>query len=303
MKKIGIVTVLYNSNNLLSDFFSSIAMQDYANFTVYLVDNTPSESTRLKISELKDKYYLANVIHIENTQNVGAAEGNNVGIKQALSDGCNYLILCNNDIYFSNPRLFSTLIFKAETKHLQIIAPKIYFANSNKIWYAGGGIIDWKAAVIHYGNGKVDNPHFNLSGPTGYAPTTFVLLNARVFNDVPMLDSTYFIYTEDLDFMFIAKAKGHTIWYDANIFIYHKESSTTGGVFSNIGLFYNARNRIYFARKFYPKTKKIIAIGYVIVSMLYHAFRQKRINAIMSVSRGFFQGLLLRVSKEKLPQL
>lgn len=40
--KIGLVTVLYNSPDVLPDFFSSLAKQDYNNYCLYVVDNSSS---------------------------------------------------------------------------------------------------------------------------------------------------------------------------------------------------------------------------------------------------------------------
>ncbi|HVX49198.1 MAG TPA: glycosyltransferase, partial [Chitinophagaceae bacterium] len=65
MEKIGLVSVLYNSDNLLEDFFRSIAIQDYKDYAIYLVDNTPGEETRKIIKRLTDELHLTNVKHVE----------------------------------------------------------------------------------------------------------------------------------------------------------------------------------------------------------------------------------------------
>ncbi len=38
-EKIGIVTVLYNSESVLSEFFETLNRQTYKNFVLYVVDN------------------------------------------------------------------------------------------------------------------------------------------------------------------------------------------------------------------------------------------------------------------------
>ena len=37
--KIGVVTVLYNGERVLDDFFRSLGEQTYENFTLYVIDN------------------------------------------------------------------------------------------------------------------------------------------------------------------------------------------------------------------------------------------------------------------------
>ena len=46
-KKIGIVTVLYNSESVLDDFFRTLNEQTYRNFVLYLVDNNSSLSLNI----------------------------------------------------------------------------------------------------------------------------------------------------------------------------------------------------------------------------------------------------------------
>ena len=62
--KIGLVTVLFNSNDVLPDFFSSIAVQDYTNYILYLIDNSPSIQTKELINTLQLKYKLTAIQHI-----------------------------------------------------------------------------------------------------------------------------------------------------------------------------------------------------------------------------------------------
>ncbi|HWB26128.1 MAG TPA: glycosyltransferase family 2 protein [Chitinophagaceae bacterium] len=298
MEKIGLVTVLYKSDELLEDFFKSIATQDYKNCEIYLIDNTPSPATREVIKKMQEKFELNNITHIECSKNVGAAAGNNIGIELALNSYCDYVILSNNDIYFNNTRLFSSLLSLAKSKALPIIAPKIYYADSNKLWFAGGGVIKWQAAVTHYGNTEEDKGQYNSSCFTGYAPTTFVFMEAGVFKAVKEMDTSYFIYSEDLDFMHRASNKGYKIWYEASLSLFHKVSSTTGGVFSDAGFYYTTRNRIYFARKFYSFLQSSIAITYVSLSLLRHAILQKRASAVQSFFRGLRHGIIMKVSKK-----
>ena len=43
MGKIGLVTVLFKSDDVLDDFFASIARQTYKDHILYLVDNSPND--------------------------------------------------------------------------------------------------------------------------------------------------------------------------------------------------------------------------------------------------------------------
>ena len=60
--KIGIVTVTYNSENVLDDFFKSIQHQDYKNFLLFFIDNSSSDKSveHIKSWDFPNKVLLEN---------------------------------------------------------------------------------------------------------------------------------------------------------------------------------------------------------------------------------------------------
>jgi hypothetical protein len=63
---------------------------------------------------------------IPHAVNVGIAEGDNQGIQAALADGCDYVLLLNNDVDFE-PETFATLVADLNTLNCDLLAPKILF--------------------------------------------------------------------------------------------------------------------------------------------------------------------------------
>ncbi|MGB2363784.1 MAG: glycosyltransferase family 2 protein, partial [Flavobacteriales bacterium] len=132
--KIGIVTVTFNSSSVLDDFFTSIEQQDYSDFNLYIIDNNSVDDTLSKV----DSWDFKSKVILKNTNNLGVAAGNNQGIKLALKDGCDFVLLLNNDTIFED-KLLSKLVETYNTYGSSIVVPKMnYFSPSNMIWYAGG---------------------------------------------------------------------------------------------------------------------------------------------------------------------
>ena len=52
MDKIGIVTITYNSANVLSGFIESVFNQTYKNFILYVVDNSSKDDTKKILKSL-----------------------------------------------------------------------------------------------------------------------------------------------------------------------------------------------------------------------------------------------------------
>src|ERR1035438_2979596 len=88
--KIGVVTVLYNSASVLPDFFASVDLQSYRHFVVYCVDNASQDGSAKMCADRGDRYIV-----IQNAQNMGVAAGNNQGIRDAIKDGCEYVLFLN----------------------------------------------------------------------------------------------------------------------------------------------------------------------------------------------------------------
>ena len=122
-KKIGIVTVLYNSESVLDDFFSTLERQSYKNFVLYVVDNKSPDNSLNKTKELAKSVSFETVI-IENQQNDGVAKGNNLGIEKALADSCDYILLSNNDVVLYEDTILN-LLMAAERNNDLVVVPKI----------------------------------------------------------------------------------------------------------------------------------------------------------------------------------
>lgn len=299
MEKIGYVAVLFKEENLLPDLFEGIAMQTCPAFCIYLIDNAPCVEMRAMIDSLRNKYHLLSIQHFENTKNLGAAEANNIGIKMAIKDGCTACILSNTDITYDDPGLFCEMAKLSGEKKAEIIAPKIYYFNTKKIWYAGGDIVKWKGGVVHYLDKKEDTQVADTSGFTGYAPTTFVYIKTSVFKDIGFLDKQYFLYMEDTEWMYRAGLAGYKIWYASNIHLMHKVSITTGGILSDLGIFYNTRNRLFFIREYLNLFLKCIAIFYTITSTAFFVLKKWKKSAWKAYFKAIGAGLFTTLKPQR----
>jgi len=196
--KIGIVTVTYNSQEVLKDFFQSIEQQDYHNFEIIIIDNDSKDKTLEMINEWSFKSKMI----IQNTQNIGIAGANNQGITLAIKNQCDFILLLNNDTVFETT-LLSKLLQTAQLYSCSAVAPKMnYFSPSDMIWYAGGFFNPFKAYLnYHRGQGEKDTHQYSVDDVVKYAPTCCLLIHKKVFEDIGLMDEKYFVYFEDTDFV------------------------------------------------------------------------------------------------------
>lgn len=266
-QKIGIVTVLYNSDEVLPGFFASLAKQEGIQYRLYVIDNGTTDSgTRL--SEALSAEYDIDAVCVFNNANVGVAKGNNQGIELALRDGCTQVLLANNDTEFG-PTTILELWKTLEGGREQAVTPKIYYYEGEKlIWYGGGHINPWLMRTPHYGDRETDRGQLDHQQYVHYAPTCFMLLDCTVFEKVGLMDERYFVYSDDTDFVWRMHRHGFRIRYAPGVLVLHKVSSSTGGGLSAFSLYYTNRNRIFFIRKNLRGVQKLAALAYVMLTRL-----------------------------------
>jgi GT2 family glycosyltransferase len=192
---------------------------------IYVVDNGSTDgSVRRLQEEFADRIML-----IANPRNLLYAGGNNVGILRALSDGCTHLLLLNNDTTVDTATLDA--LMRASGEHEDaILCPKIYYADRpDELWYAGGTLSLRRARVAHRGIRQKDRGQFDRLEETDWATGCALFAPRRVFETVGLLDESFKLYCEDLDYCLRARAAGFRILYVPEAKVWHKVSASLGG--------------------------------------------------------------------------
>lgn len=246
--QIGVVTVTYGSESVLPEFLESLSQQTYSNFKLYVIDNASKDRT-LEMCRARNDLSIA---IIANEQNLGVATANNLGIRAALADGCEEVLLLNNDIVFG-PDLFGALHSGLARFAAEMSTCKMYYHDApNTVWYAGGHFRIWHGMTsVHRGTGQLDNGQFDSPQRVAYAPTCCLLVRASVFERIGLMDERYFVYYDDSDFLLRCWRKDIPLWYIPEAKLWHKVSSLTSSTsdFTNAQF---AKNRAYFRRKHLP---------------------------------------------------
>ena len=93
MPKVGIIISNYNGWQDTLVCLESLQRQTFTDFEIILIDDaSPNDS----VAQLQDKL-PPNTVFLPQQQNVGFAAANNIGIRRALADGCDFALLLNND--------------------------------------------------------------------------------------------------------------------------------------------------------------------------------------------------------------
>lgn len=286
---IGVVTVTFNSGSVIQSFMDSLLRQSHANFRLYAVDNASSDSTL----ELLAQYRDTRVVILGNQENVGVAEGNNIGIRAALKDGCASVLLINNDTVFDSD-LISKLCDALREHKCEMTVPKIlFFDEPEKIWCAGGAFSHWRGTARHFGFCQKDDGRFDGARAVDYSPTCCMLVRREVFERIGLMDANYFVYFDDTDFCLRAHRAGIRLFYVPTIRLLHKVSSLIGRR-SDVALRYVSRNHVYHVLKNYQRWMAVYYLPLCQVYVLGRSFFAKeKVKAFFLAEKAFWEGLSL----------
>ncbi len=267
MRTLGLVTVLFNSPEVLPDFFDSLAAQTDTDWHIEIIDNSTDNRSITVVRECVGRLNLTNVGFTKNTENVGVAKGNNQGIAKCLAMGCDYVVLLNNDIVFG-PTLLRQVREALDSGEC-LVAPRVHYHDNGSLWYAGGRIRRIAATAQHYRDREPLAEVDRQDRHTRYAPTCFMGVRAEVFQRVGMMDERYFVYYDDTDFVYRCLQRGYRILYQGSAELKHKVSSSTGGGRSDFSVYYYNRNRLFFIRKNLVGLERLLASGWYYLTRLY----------------------------------
>src|SRR6267154_3812077 len=138
--RVSIVILNWNSYEVTLDCLTSLRKIDYRNFELVIVDNGSIDGSPAKLLESAPEIRL-----IQNKTNLGFAAGCNVGVRDALRRGTDYVLLLNNDTIVAFDFL-SQLVRVAESDdRIGAASPKIlFFDRPDRLNYAGGEHRRWR---------------------------------------------------------------------------------------------------------------------------------------------------------------
>jgi len=288
--EVFIVILNWNGKKDTSECLSSLKKITYKNYKIVLVDNGSKDDS---VKEIKKNF--PNVKIIQNKQNLGFAEGSNVGIKYALKNKADYVLLLNNDAIADKKFLSEMMEIAESDEKIGIVCPKVYFYSKLKVLQYAGLKFDFNfGKSILIGHGQKDNGQFDNIKEADFCGGTCMLVKKEIFERIGLFDKKYFAYFEDNDFGFKAKKAGYKIIFCPKAKIWHKISASSGGQSNPFKEYYLNRNRIIFMKKYAGKwqfSKFLVYLFFesIIASAMF--LKRGRFDMLKSKIKGIFNGV------------
>lgn len=290
---VAIVILNWNGLRDTLECLESVVRVNYPALSVILVDNGSTDGSGDALARWESNRVRATLIR--NARNVGFTGGCNAGIRRALSDGADYVLLLNNDTVVT-PDFLTPLVKTAERdERIGMAGPKIYkYGTDRVIDSAGTRAMVWLAQPFLRGHGEVDKGQYKKEEDVPYVTGCALLVKREVIERIGLLDEDYINYFEDFDWGCRAVEHGYRLVYAPRSVIHHKGSKTTG-FRSPFYDYYMTRGRIVFARKRIPLLP--FFFGFLPYMTVYRyvwsalaLIRSRQWNRLGALHRGFVDG-------------
>ena len=182
-------------------------------------------------------------------ENIGFAGGNNYGIRIALREKSEYIVLINNDTVVEPDFLLKLLEVTNKKKDVGIVTGKIlYYWEKQYIYYAGGKFDFILGRSEHTNQNRLDGNKSHYISEESFATACLWMIPCEIFKIVGFIDESYYLYYEDTDFCCRVIQAGFKIYYCNDSVIYHKVGRTTDT--DPRKTYYIARNSSYIMEKY-----------------------------------------------------
>ena len=232
--------VILNWNNYAdtASCLESIRDLEYGNREVVVVDNG---STDESVTQIRKSYPDTKVI--EAGHNLGFASGCNVGIRYALSHGCDFVWLLNNDTTVD--RLALSMLVERATRYpkVGVVGSAIYdmeYPEHLQAW--GGGYVNfWLGRSRHFLHPVADESIDFITGAS-------MFITRRAIESIGLLDENFFMYWEDADYCYRLQKAGWKLAVAGGSRIWHKGSASIGKASIQLDRYFNASARRFFRK-------------------------------------------------------
>ena len=264
-EKYLIVIVNYANWKYTSECVQSLLEADVQKKSILIIDNASPNESYLHLNKLFPKIEI-----IRNSENIGFAAANNIGIKSALAKNLAYIIFLNNDTFVEKHTISNLLKEMENRPDVTIGTGRIFFYPSRtKLWYDGGKLVNWRGLAIH------NNYQKDIFSVRDYKKTQFVSFISGCYMCVRLSDiealgfweERFFLYLEDIEYCARAKNKNMKMIFVPNSIIYHKVGERDS--YNSMVIYYSIRNRLLLIKLAFPSIAKLYFYSVILSKGIY----------------------------------
>jgi hypothetical protein len=288
---VGIVILNWNKAEETIACLESLSNLSYPNYKLILVDNCSTDDSVNKFRE-----YDPNLEILETSENLGYAEGNNVGIRHVLMFHPDYIFVLNNDVRVAADTIDYLVIEAERNQTAAFLGPKIYHLEEPQTIQSAGVELDFLWRSQQRGLDQVDNGIYNSVEEVDCVIGAAVLIRIEFIDSIGLLDPDYFLYREDIDWCLRAKGLGYQVLFVPRAKAWHRGHKVRESELPRI-TYYLSRNSLMLISRHQGGLFRctMLLMRYIFTAISWTVkpkWRNKKIkrNALIKGITDYFQG-------------
>lgn len=258
MTDLSIIVLSYNTSELTVKCLSSLLgvyPQQFksGDFEIVVVDNASSDDSISRIKHLAKKN--KNLKIVENIENLGFGEGNNVGVRSSKGEFCLFL---NSDTRIEEGGLTKMVEFMKSNNNIGITGGKLYNSNGSLQPSVGTFFTVWTLFLTLFGGERLgllrESPA--QTKKVDWVSGAFMLVRKEIFKKIGMFDKNIFMYVEDMELCFRMKNSGFEVYFFPNTSAIHEKIGSSSKEFAISSIY---KGTLYFFKKHKNKTEYELA--------------------------------------------
>lgn len=290
------VTPAYNEDSYLEKWISYYNIYKSEIKKHIIVDNNSKKDYKIKLY----KSFPESII-IEREKNGGVTAAFNDGIRYAIENKADAILLITQDIRLKNYSISQMLKYFEYDSRVGIVGPILLRPDGVTIEEYGGKLNydTFKVHKLYVGKLLDDSIPDNLY--VDFIAGGICLIKTEVFKDIGYQDESLFMYGDETDFNYRALKKGWKLLVTKKSIAYHIHN----GVKSSLkpkNLYYMTRNNFILINKHNGKKKLFLYIIFSILKsprLIAHYIKRKRLDLALSYLIGIISGATLGLIRRK----
>lgn len=241
----AVVIIILNWNNpdVTLECLRSVMALDYPAdcLQVVVVDNGSTDNS---VTRLRGAYL--DVTLMETGTNLGYAGGNNVGIRYGLERGAEWICILNNDVTVAPDFLTILISVLQEDQDAGVATPLVADMTNPQLVWALGSAVNRRTGAVHrlHTDEQVEEWRRQQPFVVDAASGAAMLVKRQVFEQVGLLDESFFLYYEETDWCLRVHQAGYRVLAVPASVVWHRVSATLGTA-SPVIDYYMLRNHLH----------------------------------------------------------
>jgi len=246
---VAVVVLTWNGRLDTEQCLASLSRSDWPRLTVIVVDNGSTDGT---VEWVRRTHPGVDVM--VNDVNLGFAEGNNVGLGEAVGRGADYVLVLNNDTTVATDAITEMVTAASELSDAAAVCPLILFSDPpDLIWYAGATFDPTRSHSGRMtGYRELDEGQHNEVKRVDRAVGAAMLIPRQAIDELGFFDRQLFLYYEDVEWSLRARSRGLSIYLAPSARVWHAVSAAAGGEESLTSAYYGTRNHLHVLEQYAP---------------------------------------------------